>query len=66
MYGGIDNKSNILDTTDIFDCCTYKFVHLKYRLDYKPQGRQGASAVTLDKYTIVFIGVTFTDDFVRP
>lgn len=56
----------MLDSTDVFDCQTYKFTHLKYRLDYRPPGRQGSSAVTMDKYTIVVIGGTFSDDFIRP
>lgn len=39
MYGGVNEKNEVLSTTDMFDCCTYKFSPVKYRGDYMPPGR---------------------------
>lgn len=39
MYGGVNEKSQILATMDAFDCCTYKFSPVKFRGDYTPKGR---------------------------
>lgn len=66
MYGGVNEKNEILSCCDWFDCCTYKFSPLKYRGDYTPQGRQGAAAVALDKYTLVIIGGTFSTSSKNP
>ena len=59
MYGGINEKSQVLGTMDCFDACTYKFSPVKYRGDYTPKGRQAHCAIALDKYTMLILGGTF-------
>lgn len=61
MYGGVNENSEILQSCDMFDCCTYKFSPIKYRGDFTPPGRQGAAAIALDKYTLVIVGGSFSD-----
>jgi hypothetical protein len=39
MYGGLNEKQELLGCCDMFDCCTYKFTPVKYRGDYTPKGR---------------------------
>ena len=39
LYGGLNEKSKIIETMDEFDATTYKFQQVKYRLDFKPKGR---------------------------
>lgn len=39
LYGGVNEKSQVLNTMDSFDACTYKFNPIKYRGDYTPKGR---------------------------
>jgi hypothetical protein len=59
LYGGVNEKSQVLGSMDCFDACTYKFTPIKYRGDYTPKGRQAHCAVALDKFTMVVIGGTF-------
>ena len=66
FYGGLDEKNQILGSMDVFDACTYKFSTMKYRGDgFKPKGRQGASAIALNKYTIVFIGGSYENSLIE-
>jgi len=39
MYGGLNEKQELLGCCDMFDCCTYKFTPVKYRGDYTPKSR---------------------------
>ena len=66
MYGGVNEKSQILATMDAFDCCTYKFSPVKFRGDYTPKGRQAHCAIALDKYTMLVLGGTFQDSLIDP
>ena len=59
IYGGLNVDTNeILDTVEVFDASTYQFKEVKSRGDYKPPGRQGHVAITIDKYTMIVIGGT--------
>jgi hypothetical protein len=53
---------------DCFDACTYKFSPIKYRGDYTPKakGRQAHCAVALDKFTMVILGGSFSDNLIDP
>lgn len=44
---------------DDFDAMTYKFQLVKYRGDFIPKGRQGHTAIALDKYNMYVIGGTY-------
>lgn len=48
LYGGLNDKSKIIETMDEFDATTYKFTQVKYRLDFKPKGRQAHCSVVID------------------
>jgi hypothetical protein len=50
---------------DAFDACTYKFTPVKYRGEFTPKGRQGAAALALDKFTVLFVGGSYSDGFVQ-
>ena len=39
IYGGINEKSEIINSMEIFDATTYKFSEVKYRGDHKALGR---------------------------
>ena len=39
MYGGLNEKSEVLATMDSFDACIYRFAPVKYRGDFTPKGR---------------------------
>ena len=49
---------------DVFDACTYKFSPVKYRGDYSPKARQGATALAIDKFTIVIVGGSYSSAFI--
>lgn len=51
---------------DEFDASLYKFTPVKYRLDFKPVGRQGHQAVVLDMFTMFIIGGTFSESLIDP
>ncbi len=38
---------------------------MKYRGDFTPKGRQGAAALALDKFTVVFVGGSYSDGFIQ-
>jgi hypothetical protein len=39
FYGGLNEKSEVQSTMDVFDACTYKFSPVKYRGDFVPKAR---------------------------
>lgn len=39
MYGGLNEKSEVLETMDQFNAMDYKFTPVKYRGDFTPRGR---------------------------
>eukprot|EP00347_Sterkiella_histriomuscorum_P022030 403331930 len=66
LYGGLDDQAKIIDTMDEFDASTYKFTQVKYRLDFKPKGRQAHCAVVIDQYNMFIIGGTYQNNFIDP
>lgn len=44
---------------DEFDATTYKFTLVKYRGDFKPNGRQAHCAVAIDQYNMFIFGGTY-------
>lgn len=56
IYGGINEKNQILGSMEVFDCQTYKFTAVKYRGDYTPKARQAHAAIAIDKYLMLVIG----------
>lgn len=63
LYGGINAQNEVLECMDVFDAQTYKMHKVKYRLDYKPKGRQAAASIAVDKQTMLVIGGSFETGF---
>ena len=59
IYGGLNVDTNtVVDTMESFDIATYQFTAIKQRGDLKPIGRQGHTAIVIDKYTMLVFGGT--------
>ena len=39
LYGGLDDKNQVLDSMEMFDATTYKMEEVKYRLEARVAGR---------------------------
>ncbi|CDW83734.1 kelch repeat protein [Stylonychia lemnae] len=66
FYGGLNENSKILETMDEFDATTYKFQQVKYRLDFKPKGRQAHCSIAIDQYNMFIIGGSYSDNLIDP
>lgn len=66
IYGGLNEKNQVLNSMEIFDACICKFQPVKYRGDSKPVARQGHSAVVLNRYSMLIIGGTYQDKLLSP
>ena len=59
IYGGLNEKNDVLNSMEIFEAQIYKFNAVKYRGDAKPVARQGHAAVVLNQYSMLVIGGTY-------
>ena len=66
IYGGINEKSEIINSMEIFDATTYKFSEVKYRGDHTIKGRQGHASIALDRFNMYVIGGTTETGLVDP
>ena len=39
IFGGLNENNEVLDTTEVFEAHTFKFIPVKYRGDQKPVAR---------------------------
>ncbi len=39
LYGGLNDKNDVLDSMEMFDATTYKMAEVKYRLEARVPGR---------------------------
>lgn len=66
MYGGLNQKNEVLTTMESFDTAILKFQTQKFRGDVKPAGRQGHQAVIMNQYAMFIVGGTYSDKLIDP
>ena len=66
IYGGINEKSEILNSMELFDATTYKVNAVTYRGDHTAMGRQGHASIALDRFSMFIIGGTTDTCLVDP
>lgn len=66
LYGGLNDKNEILENMEMFDAMQYKMSEVKYRLEQRVAGRQGHAAIAIDKYNMFVIGGTTETGLVDP
>ena len=66
LYGGINEKSEVLSSMELFDATTYKVNQVTYRGDHTAMGRQGHCCIALDRFSMFVIGGTTDTCLVDP
>lgn len=66
LYGGLDEQAKVIENMDEFDASTYKFTQVKYRLEFRPKGRQAHCAVVIDQYNMFIIGGSYHNNLIDP
>ena len=66
IYGGLNDKSEVLSSMEMFDACTCKMSEVKYRLETKAAPRQGHAAIAVDKFNMIVIGGTQEVGLISP
>ena len=66
LYGGLNDRNQVLESMEMFDACTYKMTNVKYRLDARAMGRQGHAMIAVDKFNMIIIGGTSEAGFIDP
>ena len=66
LYGGLNDRNEVLESMEMFDAMTLKMSEVSYRLEQRVAARQGHAALAIDKYNMIVIGGTPETGLVDP
>ena len=66
LYGGLNDRNEVLENMEMFDAMSYKMSEVKYRLEQRVAARQGHAAIAVDKFNMIVIGGTPDSGLIDP